>query len=319
MQWCTGMSDAPSSAAQKATLIGLIAIVCWSCTIGLMRSVAEPLGAVGGAACLYTLAALCIAIARGRQGWRELARWRAMHPAYLWLCGLLFVVYEIFLSVAVGLAHDRSQAMEIGVINYLWFSLIIVFAVLWRQQSARWWLWPGLLICLWGLVRVLGGDSFSLTTLWQHVQGNPVAYGMAFAAALLWPTYSLLARRYGAGFNAVGLFVTWTALALWVQWLRQDAVAPMQWSWPTALQLFMAGALTALGYSCWEHGIQHGKLAVLAAASYFTPVLSALAASLLLQVLPGWSFWQGVALVTAGSLICWWATRAPVPAPSKKV
>ena len=166
---------------------------------------------------------------------------------------------------------------------------------------------------------MLGGESFSLTTLWQHVQGNPAAYGMAFAAALLWPTYSLLARRYGAGFNAVGLFVTWTALALWVQWLRQDAVAPMQWSWPTALQLFMAGALTALGYSCWEHGIQHGKLAVLAAASYFTPVLSALAASLLLQVLPGWSFWQGVALVTAGSLICWWATRTPAPAPSKKV
>ena len=301
-----------AASAQKATLIGLIAIVCWSCTIGLMRAVAEPLGAVGGAAWLYTMAALCIAVARGRQGWRELARWRAMHPVYLWICGALFVVYEIFLSVAVGLAHDRSQAMEIGVINYLWPSLTIAFAVLWGQQTARWWLWPGLLICLWGLVRVLGGDSFSLSTLWQHVLGNPAAYGMAFAAALLWPTYSLLARRYGAGFNAVGLFVTWTALALWVQWLRQDAdaVAPMQWSWPTALQLFMAGALTALGYSCWEHGIQHGKLAVLAAASYFTPVLSALAASLLLQVLPGWSFWQGVALVTLGSLICWWATRA---------
>ena len=30
----------------------------------------------------------------------------------------------------------------------------------------------------------------------------------------------------------------------------------------------------------------------------------------LLQVLPGWSFWQGVALVTLGSLICWWATRS---------
>jgi drug/metabolite transporter (DMT)-like permease len=72
----------------------------------------------------------------------------------------------------------------------------------------------------------------------------------------------------------------------------------------------LVGALTALGYSCWEHGIQHGKLALLAAASYFTPVLSALMASALLQVLPGWSFWQGVALVTLGSLICWWATRS---------
>ncbi|MDL5037429.1 aromatic amino acid DMT transporter YddG [Comamonas resistens] len=299
-----------AAAAQKATAIGLIAVLCWSCTIGLMRAVAEPLGAVGGAASLYTMAALCIAVVRGRKGWRELARWRSMHPVYLWGCGALFVVYEICLSVAVGLADDRSQAMEIGVINYLWPSLTIAFAVLWGQQHARWWLWPGLLICLWGLARVLGGESFSLSTLWLHVQGNPAAYGMAFAAALLWPSYSLLARRYGAGFNAVGLFVTWTAIALWLQWLRQDA-APMQWPGSTALQLFLAGALTALGYSCWEHGIQHGKLAVLAAASYFTPVLSALTASLLLQVLPGWSFWQGVVLVTLGSLICWWATRAP--------
>lgn len=299
-----------AAAVQKATAIGLIAVLCWSCTIGLMRAVAEPLGAVGGAASLYTMAALCIAVVRGRKGWRELARWRSMHPIYLWGCGALFVVYEICLSVAVGLADDRSQAMEIGVINYLWPSLTIAFAVLWGQQHARWWLWPGLLICLWGLARALGGESFSLSTLWLHVQGNPAAYGMAFAAALLWPSYSLLARRYGAGFNAVGLFVTWTAIALWLQWLRQDA-APMQWSGSTALQLFLAGALTALGYSCWEHGIQHGKLAVLAAASYFTPVLSALTASLLLQVLPGWSFWQGVVLVTLGSLICWWATRAP--------
>ena len=299
--------------ARRATLIGLLAVLCWSCTIGLMRAVAEPLGAVGGAACLYTMAAICVAAARGRKGWRELARWRSMHPAYLWGCGLLFVVYEICLSVAVGLAHDRSQAMEIGLINYLWPSLTIVLAVLCGQQAARWWLWPGVLICLWGLARVLGGDSFSLPLMWSHVLGNPLAYGMGFAAALLWPTYSLLARRYGEGFNAVGLFVTWTAIALWLKWLMLGEPQPMLWTWLTAGQVLLVGALTALGYSCWEHGIQHGKLALLAAASYFTPVLSALMASALLQVLPGWSFWQGVALVTLGSLVCWWATRTPAP------
>ncbi|KGH25892.1 MULTISPECIES: aromatic amino acid DMT transporter YddG [Comamonas] len=302
------------AAARRATLIGLLAVLCWSCTVGLMRAVAEPLGAVGGAACLYTMAAICVAAARGRKGWRELARWRSMHPAYLWGCGLLFVVYEICLSVAVGLAHDRSQAMEIGLINYLWPSLTIVLAVLCGQQAARWWLWPGVLICLWGLARVLGGDSFSLPVMWSHVLGNPLAYGMGFAAALLWPAYSLLARRYGSGFNAVGLFVTWTAIALWLKWLMLGEPQPMLWSWLTTGQLLLVGALTALGYSCWEHGIQHGKLALLAAASYFTPVLSALMASALLQVLPGWSFWQGVALVTLGSLVCWWATRTPAPA-----
>jgi len=47
----------------------------------------------------------------------------------------------------------------------------------------------------------------------------------------------------------------------------------------------------------------------MAAASYFTPVFSALLASAWLQVQPGWGFWQGVVLVTVGSLVCWGATR----------
>ncbi|WP_417285222.1 aromatic amino acid DMT transporter YddG [Comamonas sp.] len=300
------MNSSSSSAQTRATAIGLLAVLCWSCTVGLMRAIAEPLGAVGGAACLYSMAAVCIALTRGIQGPRQ---WRSMHPVYFWGCGALFVVYEICLSVAVGLADDRSQAMEIGLINYLWPSLTIVLAVLCKQQSARWWLWPGVALCLWGLARVLAGDAFSVRAIWSHVQGNPVAYGMAFAAALLWPAYSLLARRFGGGFNAVGLFVLWTALALWIKWLMLDGDKTMDWSVTTGVQVFLVGALTALGYSCWEHGIQHGKLAIMAAASYFTPVLSALMASALLQVLPGWSFWQGVALVTLGSLICWMATR----------
>lgn len=309
MSMHSSASTATATASQRATAIGLLAVLCWSCTVGLMRSIAEPLGAVGGAACLYSMAAVCIALTRGLH---KPAQWRAMHPMYFWGCGALFVVYEICLSVAVGLAHDRSQALEIGLINYLWPSLTIVLAVLCRQQGARWWLWPGVALCLWGLARVLGGDAFSLSAMWSHVQSNPVAYGMAFAAALLWPAYSLLARRYGRGYNAVGLFVLWTALALWLRWWWMGGAAAeggMHWSWSVALQVLVVGALTALGYSCWEHGIQHGQLAVLAAASYFTPVFSALLASLWLQITPGWPFWQGVLLVTLGSLVCWGATR----------
>ena len=44
-------------ALQRATWIGLLAVLCWSCTVGLMRAVAEPLGAVGGAAVAATGAA----------------------------------------------------------------------------------------------------------------------------------------------------------------------------------------------------------------------------------------------------------------------
>ena len=49
--------------------------------------------------------------------------------------------------------------------------------------------------------------------------------------------------------------------------------------------------------------------AVMAAATYFTPVFSAGLARAWLQVQPGWGFWQGVVLGTVGSLVCWGATR----------
>ncbi|MWL75512.1 EamA family transporter, partial [Escherichia coli] len=43
---------------KKATLIGLLAIVLWSTMVGLIRSVSEGLGPVGGAAMIYTLSGL---------------------------------------------------------------------------------------------------------------------------------------------------------------------------------------------------------------------------------------------------------------------
>jgi hypothetical protein len=193
----------------RATLIGLLAVLCWSCTVGLMRAVAEPLGAS--------------AAQPASTPWPRCASpWRADGAGASWPLAQHASGLSLGLRPAVrglrdlpvrgrGPGHDRSQAMEIGLINYLWPSLTIVLAVLCGQQAARWWLWPGVLICLWGLARVLGGESFSLPVMWSHVLGNPLAYGMGFAAALLWPAYSLLARRHGAGFNAVGLFVTWTA------------------------------------------------------------------------------------------------------------
>ena len=189
----------------------------------------------------------------------------------------------------------------------------IVLAVLCRQQGARWWLWPGVTLCIWGLVRVLSGDGAGSDLPWwqdllAHMRSNPLAYALAFAAAVLWPVYSVLSRIHGGGFNGVGLFVLLTAVVLWGQWLAVDTV-PLRWSWGVALELLAIGASTAIGYSCWEHGIQRGNLAVMAAGSYFAPVLSALWASLWLSVQPGWPFWQGVLLVTVGSLVCWGATR----------
>ncbi|KHT37268.1 aromatic amino acid DMT transporter YddG [Pectobacterium carotovorum] len=290
---------------QRATLTGLLAIVLWSTSVGLIRSLTEALGPIGGAAMIYSTSTLCLLAFYG------LPRIKTLPRIYLFAGGAMFVCYEIFLSLSIGLADSRMQAIEIGMINYLWPSLTILFSLFINQQKSRFLLWPGLALALGGIVWIMKGESdWTPELLWNNVLANPLAYSLAFSAALTWALYCNITKRYGQGKSGVSLFFLITALILWTQYSFSGESA-ISLTLPSSLQLIFMGASTALAYSAWNAGIQHGNLTLLATASYFTPVLSTLLAALWLNIPPAMSFWQGVAMVTAGSLLCWYATRTP--------
>lgn len=287
----------------KSTLIGMTAILMWSASLGLFRSISEIFGPVGGAALIFSASGLLASAVLG------LPNVRTMRPMYLLGCGTLFVAYEIALALSVGLADDRHQALELGMINYLWPSLTVLLAIITRSQRGSWLLLPAIALCFSGIVWVMKGDgALSAPLLWGHVLGNPVAYGLAFAAAFIWASYSVMTRRYGQGANGVPLFLLVTATVLWIKYALSDE-ATLHISYAGIAQVVLLGALTATAYSCWNFGIQHGSLTVLATTSYFTPVLSATLTSLWLGIRPGRSLLYGVVMVTAGSLLCLWATR----------
>ncbi|MCH5049944.1 aromatic amino acid DMT transporter YddG [Pectobacterium aquaticum] len=289
---------------QRATLTGLLAIVLWSTSVGLIRSLTEALGPIGGAAMIYSTSTLCLLAFYG------LPRIKTLPRIYLFAGGALFVCYEIFLSLSIGLANSRMQAMEIGMINYLWPSLTILFSLFINQQKSHSPLWPGLALSLGGIVWMMKGESdWTPERLWNNVLANPLAYSLAFSAALTWALYCNITKRYGQGKSGVSLFFFIAALVLWIQY-SFSAEGAISLTLPRSLQLLFMGASTALAYSAWNAGIQHGNLTLLATASYFTPVLSTLLAALWLNITPAISFWQGVAMVTAGSLLCWYATRS---------
>ncbi|MFJ5450556.1 aromatic amino acid DMT transporter YddG [Pectobacterium carotovorum] len=290
---------------QRATLTGLLAIVLWSTSVGLIRSLTEALGPIGGAAMIYSTSTLCLLAFYG------LPRIKTLPRIYLFAGGAMFVCYEIFLSLSIGLADSRMQAIEIGMINYLWPSLTILFSLFINQQKSRFLLWPGLALALGGIIWIMKGESdWTPELLWNNVLANPLAYSLAFSAALTWALYCNITKRYGQGKSGVSLFFLITALILWTQYSFSGESA-ISLTLPSSLQLLFMGASTALAYSAWNAGIQHGNLTLLATASYFTPVLSTLLAALWLNITPAISFWQGVAMVTAGSLLCWYATRSP--------
>ncbi|MEQ6970220.1 aromatic amino acid DMT transporter YddG [Pectobacterium sp. S5] len=290
---------------QRATLTGLLAIVLWSTSVGLIRSLTEALGPIGGAAMIYSTSTLCLLAFYG------LPRIKTLPRIYLFAGGAMFVCYEIFLSLSIGLADSRMQAIEIGMINYLWPSLTVFFSLFINQQKSRFLLWPGLTLSLGGIVWIMKGESdWTPELLWNNILANPLAYSLAFSAALTWALYCNITKRYGQGKSGVSLFFFIASLMLWIQY-SFSAEGAISLTLPSSLQLLFMGTSTALAYSVWNIGIQHGNLTLLATASYFTPVLSTLLAALWLNITPAISFWQGVAMVTAGSLLCWYATRSP--------
>lgn len=93
--------------SQKATLIGLVAIVLWSTMVGLIRGVSEGLGPVGGAAMIYSLSGLLLIFTVG------LPDIRRFPGRYLIAGSVLFVVMKYawrFLSVMPPLAIRLSKS-----------------------------------------------------------------------------------------------------------------------------------------------------------------------------------------------------------------
>lgn len=288
---------------KRATLIGLAAIVLWSTMVGLIRGVSEGLGPVGGAAMIYTLSGLLCLLT---VGFPNLKRFP---PRYLIAGSVLFVSYEICLALSLGYASNRHQAIEVGMVNYLWPSLTIVFAIVFNGQKTNLWVIPGLLISLLGVAWVLGGEQgLHLDEIVSNIVSNPLSYGLAFAGAFIWAAYCTVTSKYAKGHNGITLFVLLTALALWLKYLFSDQ-PEMVFSLPVVIKLLMCGVALGFGYASWNIGILHGNVSVLATVSYFTPVLSAALAAVLLNAPLSFSFWQGALMVCAGSLLCWYATR----------
>ena len=121
--------------------------------VGLIRGVSEGLGPVGGAAAIYSLSGLLLIFTVG------FPRIRQIPKGYLLAGSLLFVSYEICLALSLGYAATRHQAIEVGMVNYLWPSLTIAFAILFNGQKSTLWVIPGLLVSLLGVCWVLGGEN----------------------------------------------------------------------------------------------------------------------------------------------------------------
>jgi drug/metabolite transporter (DMT)-like permease len=299
-----------------ATLGGILAILIWSTSVALGRSLARQMGPLTAAAVVYTfggLLALAWQVARRPQGLSLMLR---LPAAYLVGCGGLFIFYTAAFFLALGLADDHRQSIALGLVNYLWPALTILLSVPILKARARWLLVPGTLLALTGVALVLShGQSLPLDAIPKALAQNPVALGFALAAAMAWALYSNLARLWGAaeGTGAVPLFVLASGLVLLtIRCLRPE---PGSFHPRVLCEAGLMGLTVPISYACWDRAMRQGDMRLVTACSYLTPLLSTLFAAAYLRVSPTPGMWLGCAALVAGSLASWWAVDHPVRPP----
>jgi hypothetical protein len=124
-----------------------------------------------------------------------------------------------------------------------------------------------------GVCWVLGGEQgLHLDEITRNIVSSPLSYALAFAGAFIWAAYCTVTSKFAKGQNGITLFVLLTALSLWVKYFLSDQ-PEMVFTLPVVVKLVMCGIALGFGYAAWNIGILHGNVTVLAAVSYFTPVL----------------------------------------------
>jgi drug/metabolite transporter (DMT)-like permease len=292
----------------SATAIGLGAVALWA--------ILAALTALAGAVPPFQLAAMTFTIGTAvgllwaRLTGQSLAALRHV-PLGAWA---LSVYGLLGFHVCYFFALQAAPVLEASLVIYLWPLLIVLFTGLLPARAGggplRWWHLAGAVLGFLGSLAILlggaGRASFS---------GAGAGLAMAFAAALIWSSYSVGTRLFAAvpsiavigacAATAIGSAVL--HLALETTRLPAGLVA-----WLAVLGLGLGPV--GLAFYLWDEGMKRGDIRLLGVAPYATPLGSTIIlAATGLGTATG-ALWLAAGLITAGALLAslesWWP-RSP--------
>ena len=282
----------------------------WASLVGLMKQVSAALGPELGVTLIYSLSALLLLAIFKAPDFKQISK------KYLIFGTILFVAYEVCFSFAIAYSQTARQAIEISIVNYLWPSLTVLAFVIFKELKFNFLIILGLLISISGIIFIQTGSSdFSLNSLVDNFHSNPLSYILAFTGAIIWAFYCVITKKMSNGQNPISIFFVGVALTLWFKLLVSGQFTIPSMDIPAVITLLVASAAMGFGYAAWNIGIIHGNITILVVASYFTPIISSILAMFVLQTQLSMSFWQGTAMVTVGSFICWVSTNWSVIQP----
>lgn len=285
------------------TNFGLLAILLWSTAVAVTRSMSEQVGPLTAACAVYLFGGgISIAYLLVRGKWSTTAV--SLPRRYLFGCGSLFIIYMISFYSALGAAVSRQQVLEVGLVNYLWPTLSLLFSVPLLNKRPSMILLPGVLLASAGVFLVATQNtSVSWTGFSNNLLLNPKAYSLALLGAISFGLYSNLSRRWAEGENSnavTGFMVATGLVLLGMLWIFPENSV---WTLRSILEIAFMGVATALSYAFWDVAMRKGNIVLVISCSYLTPLLSTLVVCFYLDVVAGWQLWFGCAFIISGAVL----------------
>ncbi|HEX7926790.1 MAG TPA: DMT family transporter [bacterium] len=235
---------------------------------------------------------------RGRLPWRT---WPGVRAGAWGLYGIFG--YHALLVFAFNLA-PRVHA---NVLNYTWPLWIIVLGAGRRLTRP---VLIGALLGLAGVALVVGGQvpGDETVDLGRHGFGLALALGAGFC----WGSFTVGLRRIEPrGGNPMAWYCLLAAAASAVLLVaRGGSFAVPAEQWP--LLIYIGLVPLGIAFAMWDYAARRMNLQVLGLLSYFTPLLSTLALTLVTGASLGWPLLAGLALILGGSAIGGQAARRQV-------
>jgi len=278
--------------AQKGNIAGIIAILLWA-TLALFTVFTNRIPPFE-----LTFIAFSIAFTLGLFLWIKEGKGIGIHlklPWKVWLLGIYGLFgYHFFYFLAL----KSAPALEANLINYLWPLLIVLLSSFLPREKLKWFHFMGAFLGFLGVFMLLGFDK-EIAFSSQHAQG----YMYALFCALIWSSYSVLSRYFGAiPTLSVGGFCGASALLSLVAHLVFE-----QTYIPNTQELLAAIGLglgpVGIAFFVWDYGMKQGDIKLIGSLSYATPLLSTLMLVFFGRSAPNSAIWIACFLIVLGSVV----------------
>ena len=286
-------------AFMKADLLAIGAIVLWASLAALATSLSNippflltGIGLVVGSLISIPLSGF------------KLSAWKV--PSRTLMVG----VYGLFgYHLMLFIALQTAPAVEANLVNYLWPLLIVVLAPLFSRHLK---LGPRHTIAA---SAGFTGAAIAITSAGSvsGLFGFEVGYLFAFAAAVIWATYSLMTTKLPAfPTSAIGLFgLVSGVLAIGAHFVLEAPAVISSSDW-VLLVILGLGPLGGAFYF-WDAALKIGDPRRIGLLAFLTPLLS----TTLLLVVSGralsWQLLVATVLIVGGALLGSRSTREPKP------